>query len=301
MKISFATDLHIRYSPPSSRLDREVFFDSLLKKINFIIEYSNSNSDILVFGGDIFDKPDIAHSLVINILKEFKKSTIPIYTIVGNHDIYGYQENSIFKSGIGVLFESGIIEKLDKLEFDDLILKGMHCYSEEVFNDAMPGKNNILFCHKPITNLSIPGGIPIKKIAQNCNYNMIISGDIHIGHIENENEIKFINPGAILRSSIVEKDRTPQMVLIDTKNNSYKFIEIPHQKNVFDEKFDNAVNNITTNFIDNFVDNIFQIKKSSKTIEEVLLDYLKKNNIDNKIIENIKYYLQTSAEEGSDD
>jgi len=301
MKIAFATDLHIKYSPPSSRLDKETFLDSLIRKINFIIDYSNNNADILIFGGDIFDKPDTVYSLTITILKELKKVQIPMYTIIGNHDIYGYQENSINKSSIGVLLESEVIQKLDTLEFNDLIIKGMHCYSNNIFNDAIPGKNNILICHKPITNLSIPNGINIKKISNNCNYNMVLSGDIHIGHIEKENNILFLNPGAILRASIVEKDRTPQMVIIDTKDNSYKFVEIPHQKNVFDEQNQKIIDVISPNFMDIFVTNIYDIKKSSKTIEEILINYLQENNIDKKIIENIKYYLQTSAEEGLDD
>lgn len=301
MKIVFATDIHIKYIPPSSRIDKETFLDSLIKKINFIIDFANNNADILIFGGDIFDKPDTVYSLIISILKEFKKISIPTYTIVGNHDIYGYQENSINKSAIGVLLESEVIQKLDILEFDNLIIKGMHCYSEEIFNDAIPNKNNILICHKPITNLSIPGGINIKKIANNCNYNVVLSGDIHIGHIEKENNILFLNPGAILRASIIEKDRTPQLILLDTSNNSYKFVEVPHQKHVFDETIEKVIDVITPNFINNFVNNIFEIKKSSKTIEEILINYLHENKVDNKIIDNIKYYLQTSAEEGLDD
>ena len=98
MKILFFTDLHLVGKSNSNRKDNLV--ETQIKKMNEIIRLSE-NFDIVLSCGDIFHKHDPTISTMNNFsqfLKELKK---PLILCAGNHDLHGYNYDSIHNTGLG--------------------------------------------------------------------------------------------------------------------------------------------------------------------------------------------------------
>jgi DNA repair exonuclease SbcCD nuclease subunit len=295
MKIVFATDLHLRYTAPVSRNDDENYFKNILNKIKYLIDFSNSNCDLIIFGGDIFDKPDIPYSLLITFIKELKNSKKPILSIIGNHDIYGYNGDSINKSAIGVLFENKIIKKLDNIVFENekIRIKGIHCFSELILNDYKEGYYNIAVIHKPITNLPIPNAIKINDIAETNKYNLLLCGDIHqpLEYIHANSII--LNPGSLARTSIIDKDRDVCFYYIAIENNriEYKKIKVPFERDVFSTSF-TTIDEKSKDFVSIYAQTIYDVKNSEKSIVDHLKEYFNEKQIDTKLQELINLYFK---------
>jgi exonuclease SbcD len=295
MKIAFATDFHLRYTAPISRIDDEKYFQNILTKIKYLIEFANSNCDLIIFGGDIFDKPDIPYSLLILFIKELKKSQKPILSVIGNHDIYGYNDDSINKSAIGVLFENKIIKKLDNIiiENEKVRIKGIHCFSDFILNDYKEGYYNIAVIHKPITNLSIPNTIKISDIIETNKYNLLLCGDIHLPFEYIYGNSIILNPGSLARTSILDKDRDVCFYYVAIQDNriEYKKIKVPFEKDVFSVSF-STIDEKNKDFVSMYAQTIYDIKNSEKSIIDHLKEYFVAKQIDEKIQETINFYFQ---------
>ena len=108
MKFLFFTDSHIRGTTPKNRKDN--FYETLKTKLLEITNISKKlDVDYILHGGDWFDRPDISPSIVREfaiIIKTFEK---PIYTIAGNHDIYGHNPDTIGRTMLGLLEGTGMV------------------------------------------------------------------------------------------------------------------------------------------------------------------------------------------------
>jgi len=120
MKFLFFTDSHIRGTTPKNRKDN--FYETLKNKFYEIGDISGRyNVDYILHGGDWFERPDISPSIVREfavIIKSFGK---PIYTVAGNHDIYGHNPATVGRTMLGLLEGTGIINLL--VYDDEVILK----------------------------------------------------------------------------------------------------------------------------------------------------------------------------------
>ena len=88
MRFLFFTDTHIRGTNPQNRKDN--FYNTLQLKIREVFDIARQNDvDIILHGGDIFDRPDISPSLVREFALLLNEYSFPIYAVAGNHDIYG--------------------------------------------------------------------------------------------------------------------------------------------------------------------------------------------------------------------
>ena len=298
-KIAFATDIHLRYTAPISRLDDDSYHINIINKIKYIIDFANSNCDMIIFGGDLFDKPDIPYSLLINLIKELKKSKKPIYSIVGNHDIYGYNNDSVNKSAIGILFENNLIKKLDEIVINNIRIKGIHCFSDLILDDIKEDLINIAVVHKPISIHNIPNTIKLSDVEKNNLYNIVLCGDIHTPFEHISHNAIWLNPGSLSRTSIIDKDRDVKFlyISIDNKLIEYKEIIVPYKKDVFSVNYD--INNDSKDFVTSYANIIYEIKDKEKSVVDYLRNFFKINNIDNEIVEIINYYIQKA--EGIDE
>ena len=80
MRFLFFTDTHIRGTNPQNRKDN--FLQTLHQKVEEVLSIAqNSKVDIILHGGDIFDRPDISPSLVREFILLINKYSIPVYAI----------------------------------------------------------------------------------------------------------------------------------------------------------------------------------------------------------------------------
>ncbi|TYQ13311.1 UNVERIFIED_CONTAM: DNA repair exonuclease SbcCD nuclease subunit [Acetivibrio alkalicellulosi] len=235
MKFLFFTDSHIRGTNPKNRKDN--FYETLKKKFFEIIEISNQlKVDYILHGGDWFDRPDISPSIVREFAIIIKKFAKPIYTIAGNHDVYGHNPETISRTMLGLLEGTGIIQLLNYNE--EIILKKNgrivqlmgNSYNYDIDSEYFK-KYYIVKKRKDVDYVVniIHGMLLSKPFFEGIEYTLVsdlyhteaditLAGHYHSGFgIKKENDKYFINPGSIVRisNSLAEINRMPKVVYIE--------------------------------------------------------------------------------------
>ncbi|SEF46452.1 DNA repair exonuclease SbcCD nuclease subunit [Caloramator fervidus] len=234
MRFLFFTDLHIRGNNPRSRKDN--FVETLKAKLNELVEISiNENIDKVLFGGDLFDRPDVSISVVKDFIKIIKNFPTPILCVIGNHDVYGQNPNSVNRTILGLLEELKIVEFLDHQPkiFYTNNGKSIQVTGSNYYYNVDGKDKSAYIVNKKFADYAIHvvhGFLLEKPFNNEVNYTLIddiapfTAADVTLaGHYHNGFGIKnycnkyFINPGAISRISnaLSEIRRIPSYVIID--------------------------------------------------------------------------------------
>lgn len=291
MKILYVTDIHFRATKPVSRLDTD-FFATIIRKIDEIGEMAQ-HVDLVLMGGDIFDRPDTPHSVVIRVNRAFAKFPVPIYTVIGNHDIYGYEGQTVDATALGSLFEMGTVKRLDFLQAaPGIAIYGMHAFDKEVWEVPEGARTKILVSHKLITTIAIPNcqTFMVKDIATKTNVDLLLSGDIHFPHVVETNGKLFVNPGSLSRLSIEDRERYPQVAIITIDEDGIacdlKTLSTRPAEAIFDLKsYSNrmASESHTEEFVRTYVNAVVSVKGESGKIEDMLIAFLEKNGVSDRL------------------
>lgn len=235
MKILFFTDTHIRGTTPKNRKDD--LFDTLEKKINEIVQISNSNNvDFVLHGGDLFDRPDVSVSIVSRFVTILNKFKAPIYIISGNHDVYGHNPQTIYRTMLGLFNAMGIIHLIDEgevifLKKDNITVQltgqpytysidekiNINKYKVEKIDKRVDF--SIHMVHGMLLDRPFIKGIPYTLIddIKDTKADITLAGHYHSGFgIIKSDDKYFVNPGSIIRitNSLREIERIPQVVMI---------------------------------------------------------------------------------------
>lgn len=108
LKLLYICDSHWRGTTPSGRSDNLPVV--LLAKLREVIEIAKEHEvTAILHGGDFFDRPDVAPAVAREFLTELRKAPCPIYGIAGNHDVYGYNPDTIPRTMLGVANGVGVV------------------------------------------------------------------------------------------------------------------------------------------------------------------------------------------------
>ncbi|MDF2841580.1 MAG: metallophosphoesterase [Herbinix sp.] len=111
MKLMYFTDPHVRVKSPLYRLDD--YGERILKKLNYVAQLGHEhNVDGYICGGDILDRPDIPYSMMAKLISVLIKFEKPIYTVIGNHEEFGYNPNSHPRTALSIVTASGLLTRL---------------------------------------------------------------------------------------------------------------------------------------------------------------------------------------------
>lgn len=323
LSIVFATDLHFRSSRPVSRLDRD-YLGTLLAKLEDIRKLSE-RSDMVILGGDIFDRPDTPHSVVIRVNRVLTTFKVPVYSIIGNHDIYGYEGLTVDATALGSLFEMGKLRRLDTLSFPGkqgsgavaVNIYGMHAFDKEIWKVPDSPGVKVLVSHKMITGTPIPNCkvFTLEEIAEATNADLVLSGDIHTPHQKSievggsENgigrHVMMVNPGSMARQSIIDRDRVPQAAMIEISDSgqvSSHMLPLTTRppESVFDLKHYSermASEAHTDEFVRTYVNAVVSVKAESGNVSDVLIGFLEKNGAGDKMRKAMMEYLARAEKE----
>jgi exonuclease SbcD len=234
MKFLFFTDSHIRGTTPKNRKDN--FYETLKLKFQEIKDIAQRlNVDYILHGGDWFDRPDISPSIVREFAVIIKGFQRPIYTVPGNHDIYGHNPDTIGRTMLGLLEGTGI---LNLINYDDeIILKKDSvsvqltgkAYNYEIDSDQYKKYYVIKKQEGVDYAINIVHGMLLQKpFYEGIQYTLLddikdteaditFAGHYHSGFgIKQIGSKYFINPGSIVRisSSLTEISRRPMVVFV---------------------------------------------------------------------------------------
>lgn len=235
MKLLFFTDTHIKGTNPKNRKDN--YYETLKRKFHEICDISKElGVDYILHGGDWFDRPDISPSIVREfaiIIKSFEKE---VYTVAGNHDIYGHNPGTVSRTMLGILEGTGVVNLLS--ENDEILLEkaGVRVqltgkpYSYNIDGQEYE-KYYIIKKNKDVDYaINIVHGMLLQKpFYEGIQYTLLedlkdteaditFAGHYHSGFgVKHINNKYFINPGSIVRisNSIGEIERKPKVVYIE--------------------------------------------------------------------------------------
>lgn len=223
MKFLYFSDTHFRSERPAHRID-DIYksqFEELGEISNLVLEH---DIDFIVHGGDVFHSNRPSHELVRDLIGWARYTNVPIYVVPGNHDLLGYNPNSISSVGLGVLFESELFYPLDEKVFEEekVYFKGVLPEVEPhndkyILDEKWNNFVRIIVSHNYISPL--PLMFPYLSTREvKTNANLFLIGHLHDPSDTTSGGVRFINPGALSRWEIDSKDRVPTVLLIEIEN-----------------------------------------------------------------------------------
>lgn len=235
VKLLYTGDWHLRGNNPRNRIDNYV--DAADRKLYELFQLATDfNVEAILMPGDLWDRPEVAISILLHYASILSKSPVPIIVTIGNHDIYGYNISSYERTSLKlleilvpqleVLYQPDEYRKLGSrvyltaTPYSSRIDIDGYGYSPEeglLPRDAAQGlvihmAHGMLLDHIPPFDryTTIQG---VKTTAD-----LVLSGHDHkgFGVYKRPDGVTFCNPGAMLRisASVSEIERTVQVALI---------------------------------------------------------------------------------------
>lgn len=318
-RIIFSTDHHVKGTNFAQRKD--FFPETVLAKLSCINDMAKQyKADLHLMGGDVLDIPGVAPSVVTSIQNVLKASPAPIYSVIGNHCVFGNPDD-ISKLPIGNLMSSGLVNRIQgTLDFSYPDNLSIGCGPIAITGqDATYGldrdgsiaeycparpENALVHIHvvhgwlsdKPVME-TIPHTM-IDAIVNETQADIILTGHEHTGYgiIKRTNaqgkEKIFINPGAVSRvkASLEEYFRMPAIALIEIDDDGKidaRILQIPIAKpgeEVIDrETLEHEIER--SKIIEKFSDGLKEFTvESGKTIDESIRDFAKQSGVPDDVV-----------------
>jgi exonuclease SbcD len=235
MRLLYFTDTHIRGTSPRSRTDD--FQETIRSKIEEVIAIAKRESvDVVLHGGDVFDRPNLSPAVVREFASLFRKFPAPIYAIAGNHDIYGHNPATVERTMLGLLEAFGMLRLIRegeriRLEKDGLVvqLSGQPFHydldrRERMLDYAVKNEIGARYCihmvHGMLVDRSLPDGVPHTMVHEvwSDDVDILLTGHYHAGFkVQRKNGKYIVNPGALARINNHKSEiaRMPQVALIE--------------------------------------------------------------------------------------
>ena len=225
MKFLCTADWHIRKEPPKYRIDN--YLETLLQKVEHIVNRANELEATILIAGDIFDSPRLGYSVSNELTKVLKQADNKPISCFGNHDTTFHSQDLSNTPFSNLVVNGNIIaESTGFLPVGVAVtLVGWESELPEVRPEA---DVNILLGHISCFENTVPfwstdGLTPetLKKKFPGFDYYVV--GDIHIPFAKDN----VINPGSLCRSTIDQVDYKPGYYILDTEDGSINREEIP--------------------------------------------------------------------------
>jgi len=233
MRIVFHTDTHFRGTAPENRTDD--FFATQLRKLDEVLEIAQEEgASAILHGGDLFDRPDTAHSVVAEVFRRYAASTIPTYIVQGNHDEYGMNPETVQRAMFGLGTASGLFRQLS--ERPVFLREGGFAvqltgspYRADIDTETpregyiLRRKNADIAIHVVHGMFLLKPFMPIAhtlpdQVVEETFADLTLTGHEHVGFRPQTYDGKTIaNPGALVRTNIHRNEiaRMPQVAIVE--------------------------------------------------------------------------------------
>lgn len=285
MKITIVGDVHLSDTPPSVRT--ETYAEDILAKLEWIVEYANQNSDVLLQLGDVFHlkaPSRTSHWLVQRTAEVFRAFRGRVLIVPGNHDLSQDRLSSIPSQPIGTLALTPNVTLLDGMD-DESGIYGIPYLDDfaEWVHRLNAGRGELpqprLFAaHAPI----FPTGLtpPYPHLAADD----IATGGVPLayGHIHDPfgvfrgHDSWICNNGAISRGSLHEETlkRKPVITLFDSEvkgKDAFTAVPIPHRpaEDVF-RLVEVAEKKAQAQKLDGFLSKVGEVTLTTLSMEEIV-------------------------------
>lgn len=233
-------DWHYRSTNPRARLDN--IQEALHQKIYEVYGIAGQKKcNAIVVPGDITDSPNMSYSTFSELGRLLGYTPCPIYAVPGNHDIFGANPETKYRTPFGALVWLGFLGDLSDEPFESNLDKNpptvamtgspysastdidiaSYLFGEGKISPELPHKVKIQVAHGMLLERA-PGyelrHTLIKDVANHPNApDVLIVGHDHIGFgVKRMGKTLFINPGALVRLTAhpAEIERTVQVCIL---------------------------------------------------------------------------------------
>ena len=302
MKILFFTDLHYRGNNPCSRIDD--YSKALQNKLQEIGQLIRDNKiDVVLNGGDLFHSPCPSLSLVNEIMGIFKSWNVLILSVLGSHEIIGFNYDTLYRTALGVLETSGVTCILNKEKgtvvgesFErNIVVKGVH----HSYNLDLNPENYFVKKDNPNDILiEVVHGMVVDKpffdeytLIKNIHTeaDIFLSSHFHPGWKPQKiNNTLFINPGSLGRVENIERKWLPSIVILDIeKEINYEIVPLkcaePSEK-IFKNvaKLGSEISERILDFMKTLVDRTGNLERQDA--KSIVLRIAKEENVNEEVV-----------------
>lgn len=222
MNILFTADWHIKLGQKNVPVDwQKARFTSMYEQ--FITAYKENNCDLLVIGGDVFDKlPNMAE---LEVYFEFLDVACAhnLKTIIypGNHE--ALKKNTSFLSnlkGITKRSTNGLVVIIDDYYSDNFIDIVPYNRLKEFSEKPIEARNKILCTH--VRGEIPPHVTPEVPLELFDSWSIVLAGDLHSYDNCQRN---ILYPGSPLTTSFHRSEVSTGAIVLDTETLEHEFVE----------------------------------------------------------------------------
>lgn len=215
-------DIHADEKGPKSRKDD--YFEAICEKLEESVQLSvQLKVDALLILGDLFHKMEPSgkcRNRILSILQQTKKQKVRVIIVEGNHDNRNAPQN-LPNSALGTLIQTNVVEYASEIpELGIGIGNYKPNIEESLRNGEYSGSHHLIQAfHANITVLpAIYEHILFSDIPLNPKCKLVLAGHVHdTMTAENENGVRFINPGALCRNELNNYNMTRSIQCVYVK------------------------------------------------------------------------------------
>ena len=315
MKFLIVGDIHLRTTIPVRR--KSDFRESVKSKLEQVFEIAKDNKvDYILQVGDMFESWKLSSDLIewhVYFCDLLKNTGIQFITILGNHDIPQGNKDNLHKTNIGIL------KLLADTNHDNLfillnedkpyLLKENVCIypfsykpgideDKEIYSNypTYSDKINIGVTHAAV--VESPQVFPHVLASEiSTNLDLLIAGHVHssYGPLKHR-DTYFVNPGALVRLAINEKERRPKVVLVESVTNcTHKFIfKDIFLANCSEEDFITIENENKKEELSSAILNSFDLSTDKSNPHELLCTVASQLGVPETVLSAARDYLERS-------
>lgn len=118
---------------------KDIYWEALLEKFKDIGRIiKNENIDAVLIGGDLVQHPDVSSIIVREFVREIMAWKVPVFINPGNHDLYGHNPNSLWKTQMSLIDAAGIVTYLAGDRSEIKLFPKTSEESFDLYHDAPP-------------------------------------------------------------------------------------------------------------------------------------------------------------------
>lgn len=227
-------DIHLTETTPISRTDN--YIEAQDRKLAFLKQLETQYDCPVIDAGDIFDYWKASPWL---IARAYKNLPSEIYTIPGNHDLPEHSMQQYEKSALHVLEVALAIRRLSKTPYDrhDFTIAGF-AYGEKLedVNADIVVIHDLVYEGNPPWPNAV-GYQPKDLFKIFTKPRLILTGHYHMALVAKSKDGRLVvNPGSMMRMTIVQKDYKPRCYLYNFDDNEVEPVYFPIEEEVFDDR-----------------------------------------------------------------
>jgi predicted MPP superfamily phosphohydrolase len=206
-KFGFITDTHYDYKYESRKDDTlKTLLDKTVQAYDW---FKSVGCDFIVHGGDMFDRHRIYNfDLLSKVRNTLKESSLTTYFIMGQHDLSGYNADTLPASRLGFIdsiSDGSLVFMKNEMEIGGYRFIPCHVMQDpvEIIHKVRKSdKPTVCVCHALLTDQREAFGTISITHFKTKHVQLVLSGDLHDGvPFQVCNGIQFYNPGSFSRDA----------------------------------------------------------------------------------------------------